>query len=225
MGEAAELIAAGDVAAMATAGAEGLVSTGTAGIADASTAAENEQRAALTVQELLEQLRREPSSESECTAKFKLYEAYAQEVEDQRKTLLKLYGESRESLPASVVNDMDRMVGKIDSHEAMGIPDDAHEWFVYHMMRQAERNNFFMAKILENFEKKLAFLARNDQLECPVCLESFLHAGPRAAETLGCCHKVCHECWDHWSAITRGRPFCPLCRRDDFLERVSEAIA
>merc|ERR1719478_2102425 len=88
------------------------------------------------------------------------------------------------------------------------------------MMRQAERNNLRMAAILEGMEKKLEFLASNDQLECPVCLESF-DGEERTPETLGCCHKVCKECWHNWSKVTRGRPFCPFCRHEDFLGAVA----
>merc|ERR1711988_759840 len=55
----------------------------------------------------------------------------------------------------------------------MQIPDRSREWFVYHMMRQAEKNNLKMAGILDGFDKKLKFLAQNDQAECPVCFEPF----------------------------------------------------
>merc|ERR1712107_28771 len=96
-----------------------------------------------------------------------------------------------------------------------GIPDDSRKWFVYHMMKQAERNNLKMAGTLDTFDKKLKFLAQNDQIECPVCLENFSD-GMKAAETLGCCHKVCKECWHNWTKLSHGRPFCPLCRQEDF---------
>merc|ERR1712232_1545546 len=112
----------------------------------------------------------------------------------------------------------------IDSNEAMGIYDQAREWFVFLMMRQAERNNLNMARILEGFEKKLEFLASNDQSECPVCLEAFTAEGDHAPETLGCCHKVCKDCWKNWSAVTNGRPFCPLCRNDEFLGAVAARV-
>lgn len=61
----------------------------------------------------------------------------------------------------------------IDSEEAMGILDESREWFVFHMMRTAERNNRQMEGVLGEFEKKLEFLASNEQTECPVCLEAF----------------------------------------------------
>jgi len=101
----------------------------------------------------------------------------------------------------------------------MGIPDDSNKWFVYHMMKQAGKNNKSMAAILGDFEKKLDFLAKSEQEECPICLEIFSKDLP--AETLGCCHRVCRDCWAHWSSVMHGHPFCPLCRNDEFLEAVA----
>jgi len=174
-----------------------------------------------TVQSLLGELRREPASESECSAKFMLYEGYASEVEQMRSTLFKFYEESGPSCPPVIAAGMRKEIKGIDTAESMGIPDDSRDWFVYHMMRQAERNNTKMASILDGFEKKLEFLASNDQNECPVCLEAFEEDGARAPETLSCCHKVCKDCWEHWSAANHGRPFCPLCRHDEFLGAVA----
>jgi len=175
------------------------------------------------VQALLAQLRLEPANEEECAAKFSLYEGYASEVEQMRKTITKFHEDSRPNVPATVANDMDKQVRGIDCEEAMGIPDGAREWFVFHMMRQSERNNLNMARILEGFEKKLEFLAANDQAECPICLEAFATEGLHVAETLGCCHKVCRDCWNSWHSVTHGRPFCPLCRHDAFLGIVAAA--
>lgn len=176
--------------------------------------------AASTVQALLQQLRIEPADAAECAAKFQLYEGYGLEVEGMRSTLLQFHEESKPALPPAIVTDMDRQVRGIDSEDAMRIPDESREWFVYHMMRQAERNNLKMASILDGMEKKLKFLAANDQVECPVCLDTF-GEGPKAPETLGCCHKVCKECWHHWAKVMHGRPFCPFCRHEDFLGAVA----
>lgn len=167
----------------------------------------------------------EPADGAESAAKFALYEGYGAEVEKMRGTLLKFYEESRPTVPVAVAADMDSQVKGIDSTEAMGIFDESREWFVYHMMRQAERNNVKMAGILDGFEKRLEYLATNLQPECPICLELFQAGGPHAAETLGCCHKVCAECWEHWSAVTHGRPFCPLCRNEEFLGAVAERMS
>jgi len=176
------------------------------------------------VEGLIAQLRVEPSNETECAAKFQLYEGYGQEVEEMRSTLLKFHTEHRTTVPAAIAREMDQKVTRIDSQEAMGIPDNAREWFVFHMMRQAQRNNLNMASILDSFEKKLEFLAKNDQVECPVCLEDFTTDGVHAPETLACCHKVCKDCWDNWSSVMNGRPFCPLCRHDAFLGAVQRRV-
>merc|ERR1712070_125623 len=90
---------------------------------------------------LLRQLAEEPSEPAECAAKFSLYEGYASEVENMRNTLFKFYEESCPLLPPAIVMGMDRQMRGIDTAEAMQIPDESREWFVFHMMRQAERNN------------------------------------------------------------------------------------
>jgi hypothetical protein len=168
---------------------------------------------------LLLQLQREPNNDEELTAKFALYETYSQQVERVRERLFALYEESCPTLPQAVAKDVDKQLKRIDRAEAMGIPDDAREWFVYHMMKQAGKNNKSMLAILEDFEKKLDFLAKSEQEECPICLESFSADLP--AETLGCCHRVCRDCWAHWSSVMHGHPFCPLCRNDEFIQAVA----
>merc|ERR1712094_55564 len=92
-----------------------------------------------------EQLKLEPGDEAECAAKFLLYESYASEVVQMRETLLKFHAETRPTVPAAIASSMDKEVTGIDSPESMGIFDDAREWFVYHMMRKAEKNNMKMA--------------------------------------------------------------------------------
>merc|ERR1712232_1078555 len=82
-------------------------------------------------------------------------------------------------------------------------------------MKQAEKNNRGMERALKDFERKLEFLAQSAQTECPICLEAF--SPERPSETLSCCHCVCHECWENWTVVMHGRPFCPLCRAEDFV--------
>lgn len=227
MMEVAELVGAADVRSMAAVGEEGMRRPQAPGIAEEGMrpqAPGNAGRDSGTVQTLLQQLKTEPKDEAEMSAKFLLYSNYGEEVEEMRNSLFKFYEESRPTVPGAVATDMDKQVKGIDSTEAMGIPDDAREWIVYHMMRQAERNNLHMASILDGFEKKLQFLASNDQTECPVCLECFAESGTHASETLGCCHKVCKDCWTNWSAVMHGRPFCPLCRNDEFLGAIAERM-
>jgi len=184
---------------------------------EAAEAAESEYEA------LLNQLKAEPTADDELMAKFGIYETYSEEVSQLRGTVFSLYEENKPSLPDAVKNDMERQIKGIDKAESMGIPDDARGWFVYHMMRQAGKNNTHMNGVMDNFEKKLEFLASNDQDECPVCLEQFSEACP--ADTLGCCHKVCHECWMHWASVMHGHPFCPLCKNEEFVEMLHQRIS
>jgi len=220
--EAAALVGASDVAIMANVAAEDLAAPP---FAPRASAKGRGKCAMSTVDNLMTQLRKEPQNEAECAAKFNLYEGYGTEVEQMRGTLLKFHEETRLTVPVVIKADMDAQVKGIDTTEAMGIPDDAREWFVFHMMRKAERNNFKMAGILDGFEKKLEFLAANDQSECPVCLEDFTAEGEHAPETLGCCHNVCTSCWDNWCSVMDGRPFCPLCRHEAFLGAVAARVS
>merc|ERR1712100_193413 len=174
-----------------------------------------------SVDELLRQLRTEPQDTEECAAKFMLYETFFSQVEKIRGDLLGFYQDSAPTVPSAVAADMDKQMKTIDSEQAMGIPDDTRNWFVYHMMRQASKNNGTMASILHGFEKKLEVLANQTETECPVCLEPFTESGSHAAETSGCCHKVCNECWLHWTQVMNGSPFCPLCRHDAFVNVVA----
>lgn len=234
MQEVAAMVGAADVSSMSAVGEEGL--RGDAGALGRRTAPGKggggrgngvaNGGGGGTVEAMLEQLRKEPTKEAECAAKFALYEGYGAEVEKMRGTLLEFYEESQPQIPPAVASDMDAQIKDVDSHEGMSIPDRAREWFVFHMMRQAERNNLKMARILDGFEKKLEFLASNDQAECPVCLEPFENAdGAHTPETLGCCHKVCKDCWESWTSVMGGRPFCPLCRHVDFMGAVTAHVS
>jgi hypothetical protein len=227
MMEVAQVVGAADARSMAAVGQEGLCLPPAArGVAARPVPPGASSQARGAVDAILDQLRKEPADEGECMAKFALYEGYGSEVEQMRGTLFKFHEENRAQLPAAVSGDMDAQVRAIDTQESMGIPDRCREWFVFHMMRQAERNNLKMAGILDGFEKKLEFLAANDQVECPVCLEAFdTPGGARAPETLSCCHKVCKDCWDSWSSVMRGRPFCPLCRHEEFLGAVASQVS
>jgi len=209
--EAAAIMGPGDVAIMSAEAA----GAGAAGAAAAQASSDA----------LLQQLRREPAETSECAANFQLYEGYGQQVEKIRKLLFDFCEESLQSVPAAIAADMRRQLGGVDSQETMGIPDDDRVWFVYHMMRVAEKNNRGMASILDGFQRRLEYLASNDQTECPVCLEPFAEAGSGAAEVLSCCHKICQQCWGQWKRVTRGRPFCPLCKHDEFLNVVATEAA
>jgi len=167
---------------------------------------------------LLRQLVREPSNEEELVAKFGLYETYSEQVTKMRASLFSVYEENQSSVPPKVAQDMSQQLKRMDNTHAMGVEDHTREWFVYHMMKKAGKNNQTMGKILDGFGRKLDFLAKTEQEECPICLEKFSDESP--SETLGCCHQVCRTCWDHWTAVMHGHPFCPLCKNEDFIQHV-----
>jgi hypothetical protein len=168
------------------------------------------------IRSVLDQLRVEPRNNRERAAKFLIYEVYSHEVESMRTTIVNLNTECEDSVPAAVSAMLD--IRALESTDAMAIPDNTQEWFVFHMMQMAQRNNVKMAARVDDFEKKLKFLSENDQQECPSCLEPF---GPtKFPKTLGCCHKICTECWARWTTVMhelQRHPFCPLCRYREFL--------
>ena len=83
---------------------------------------------------------------------------------------------------------------------------------------------------MRELRAKLEMLAA--QTECPICLERLPAGGDggaaaAAATTLGCAHRVCGECWRHWSATCRAAhkaPYCPLCRQDEFIGDVMTGV-
>merc|ERR1712173_228552 len=102
-----------------------------------------------------------------------------------RETLFSFHSRHRESLPPAVEQEMARQLKTVDSREALGIPDDTSNWFVFDMMQQTSKNNRIMGMVFEGFKRKLELLARNAQEQCPICLEDFSPDKP--AQTLGCC--------------------------------------
>mmetsp|Transcript_14319 Transcript_14319/g.27225 ORF Transcript_14319/g.27225 Transcript_14319/m.27225 type:complete len:438 (-) Transcript_14319:97-1410(-) len=46
-------------------------------------------------------------------------------------------------------------------------------------------------------------------------------AVPKPVHTLGCCHKVCKECWDNYAQMN-AKAKCPLCRDQDFLQDMAQ---
>jgi hypothetical protein len=173
---------------------------------------------------LYRQLVVEPEEDDERAAKFGLYEAFLAEVESIREILFKFHQERRPLLSQQLQTEMDDQIVKLDARQNMCIESDTQEWFVYHMMSQAERNNNYMAKKLDAWEAQLKTMTQADQLNCPVCLERF-HPRDRPQETLGCCHKVCNVCWSQWQNYMHSigkKAFCPCCHYEAFMGAVSK---
>jgi hypothetical protein len=180
-------------------------------------------RAPTSIGALISQLKKEPRSDEEKASKFMLYEAYSMEVQSMRATLLEAHQDCRPFLNYAAAADIKQEITRIDSREAMSIPNES-EWFVYHMMRVAERNNNNMARIFESIERAVNFEGASEGSECPMCLERF--DGTRLL-TLGCCHKVCHDCWKHWIDVMHAlakHPFCPTCSATDFMGVVQSEV-
>jgi len=167
----------------------------------------------------ISQLKREPQSDSEKASKFLLYEAYSVEVQSMRETLLEAHQECRPFFNYAAAADIKQAIALIDSRQAMTISNEP-EWFVYHMMRVAERNNLNMARTFESIERAVCFEGASEGSECPTCLERF---DTKQLLTLGCCHKVCNKCWQHWIDVMHAlakHPFCPVCCEQDFMRIV-----
>jgi len=92
------------------------------------------------------------------------------------------------------------------------------------MCRASVRNQRAIDAILGGITTKLELLS--SATECPICFEPF---GPdRPASTLSCAHKCCTECWAHWSSLAGAgvrAAACPLCRHEEFLDRVLTAAS
>eukprot|EP01062_Namystynia_karyoxenos_P026545 TRINITY_DN20597_c0_g1_i4.p1 TRINITY_DN20597_c0_g1~~TRINITY_DN20597_c0_g1_i4.p1 ORF type:complete len:341 (+),score=143.84 TRINITY_DN20597_c0_g1_i4:107-1129(+) len=166
------------------------------------------------VHQLLQKLVREPDNDAEVAEKFQLYEKYAETVQHLREEIMKFWVESKDIFGDGRARaEAQKQIDDIDSTVAMGIVEDRKEWFVYLMLNKAHRNTGSMRKVLEDLKRKLELLGHTD--ECPVCLDGLEGA---EIETLGCCHKVCKVCWELWTEMQAGRPFCPLCRHQEFVD-------
>jgi len=163
---------------------------------------------------LLDQLRCEPVEELEVEAKFNLYSTYLETVEKTRNALLQFWAEAEEDFHADGRREVAHLLKKIDSADNMGVEFVEGRWFVYDMTRKAGSNCKLMGQTLATIKSRLELLGRED--DCPICMEKIDACG-EAPHVFGCCHKVCGECWEHWSEMNRGRTFCPLCRHEEFV--------
>lgn len=173
-----------------------------------------EQEGQVEMEELLEQLRKEPEEENEMSAKFELFENYLATVEKMRTETFSFWEEAKADFHASASADIVRQLKKIDSAENLGIEFVEGRWFVYDMTHKAGLNSAMIGRILGLIKARVELLARVE--ECPICLEQ-LDACGEEPHVLGCCHKVCGECWGHWAEMQGSRAFCPLCRNEEFI--------
>merc|ERR1719231_1404322 len=173
---------------------------------------------------LLAQLRAEPADDAEAEAKFALYEAHAEAVATVRDALFTLWAGARADV-GDGAPVFERALRGVDARANLELDEDSRYWFVYSMATAVSANEAKIARVMRELRAKLEMLAA--QTECPVCLERLPTGGAAPATTLGCAHRLCHECWRHWSATCRGAhkaPYCPLCRQDEFIGDVMAGV-
>jgi len=173
-----------------------------------------------SMNQILNQLRIEPTNEQEVATKFGLYEDFLGTVEDSRKATHDFWKECKPDFEAvensaHIIQSIEKGISDIDSGDNLGIVF-GRNWFVYDMTVKADSNNEKLKACLHDLEIKLELLDKDD--ECPFCLEK-----GEESVTLGCCHKACAECWKHWQELKGQNAFCPLCRQEDFLENMADA--
>jgi len=174
-----------------------------------------EAQGQLEMSALLEQLRVEPCEEAETGAKFELFTDYLDTVEKMREETFAFFEEAKADFHASAAADVERKLQQIDSHENMGVEFSESRWFVYDMTAKAGTNSAMIGGILAMIKARLELLARTED-SCPICLENLVSCDGETM-VLGCCHKVCGECWSHWAEMQGRNVFCPLCRNEEFL--------
>jgi hypothetical protein len=165
---------------------------------------------------LLEQLAAEPTNDAETAAKFLLFENFLSNVTAIREETISFWNSSKDQFVGSTRTAGDSDIQGIDSEDGMGIQDDPRKWFVYSMTKKASDNSTRISQILAGFRARLDLLS-HDIGECPYCLEQMQLEN---STILGCCHRVCTDCWTHWVEMKREAAFCPLCRHEEFIAEV-----
>lgn len=172
---------------------------------------------------LLSQLIREPTEESELIAKFTLYETFLETIITLREETMKFWADNQDLFDISSRQLAQNEISRIDTPDTMGIIDDPHKWFVYHMTKKVNENNKLIGRILANLRTRLEMLSNEEDLgECPFCLEDMTpmakHVDGNKTMVLTCCHRVCQDCWESWVQIKGPQAFCPLCRHEEFVQ-------
>lgn len=169
------------------------------------------------IRSLLQQLVSEPSVDVEIEAKFALFETFHATVVTIREEILKFWTDNEHLFTGGVRSSCEREIAAIDRHEALGIVDDPSKWFVYGMTRKAHDNSLVISGALAKFRSRLQLLSQELE-DCPFCLDPI---SPDICTTLGCCHRVCTPCWQHWVQVKGAHgAFCPLCKHAEFVEEV-----
>lgn len=163
----------------------------------------------------------EPDDDEGCATKFKLYEDYVETVASSRADTLKFWIACKKDFlsvgDGSAATAVDNSLKAIDKADNLAINFDAKCWFVHSMIKKANANEKIIQRVLSAIKTKVELLSQCG--ECPICLEPL---EDDKATVLGCCHKVCTDCWRQWKEAKQGRAFCPLCRHEDFVTEVAK---
>jgi len=163
----------------------------------------------------------EPDDDAGRATKFKLYEDYVETVASSRVDTLKFWKSCKHDFlkvgNGSVATTIDHSLKAIDKADNLAIDFSAKCWFVHSMIKKANANEKIIQNVLSTIKTKVELLSTCG--ECPICLEPLEDEN---ATVLGCCHKVCKDCWAQWKQAKHGRAFCPLCRNEDFVTEVAQ---
>jgi serine/threonine protein kinase len=198
-----------------------------------------------SLDEVLEELRSEGDSDHDREKKFRLFESYSKAVETLRSDLLALWERSTKLIAKTPLYDeIDRDLSFVTSaSHAMCVEEDVDgRWIAYEMTKKAAQNNDLMASILTRIEAALAEVGEANEQEaegesawahgssdaqpdCPVCMETLAQQAEPPHVIQRCKHRVCANCWDQWVQVQHlhnRTPFCPLCRREDFVVAIHQ---
>ena len=191
---------------------------------DANTLDAAFDQVASEVDQLLGELETEPADETEMAVKFGLYETFLTTVETLRSQTLAFWENNQHLFAGGTKAVALKKIEAIDSEEALGIEDEdgTSIWFVYWMMKKANSNSAKIQGVLSSLRANLELLAAQD-IDCPFCLESIVTE--EETVTLGCCHKSCSTCWNHWVKLKGASAFCPLCKHEEFLYTIYQAAS
>lgn len=171
---------------------------------------------------LLDSLRVEPATNEDRAARFSLYERHAETVSTVRSSLLRFWEDAREEVnDAAPRAAIDKQIKDIDCRANLELYEERRCWFVYSMARAVARNEAIIQAVLKDIRARLSLLAAAG-VDCPICLEA-IPDGPGESVALGCAHKLHADCWTHWSAHCESvhkTPFCPTCRKEEFLDEI-----
>mmetsp|Transcript_11656 Transcript_11656/g.14059 ORF Transcript_11656/g.14059 Transcript_11656/m.14059 type:complete len:377 (+) Transcript_11656:56-1186(+) len=182
---------------------------------------DNDNHQKSEINDLLSDLKLEPTNDEDCSRRFQLYEEHTETVSTIRNSLLSFWLNAKDDVPnCSAKDSIEASLANIDHAENLEVYLNPKYWFIYSMAKKVTLNENKIGKVLREIQIKLDLLASNSE-DCPICLDSIDDVNHE--HVFGCAHKIHKECWNHWSrhcSDNMKQPFCPLCRNDEFLQDI-----